>query len=205
MAQDRVEAVERALTVLEAFDSPQETFTLAELAQATGYYKSTLLRLLGSLARFDYVQRATDGRWRLGHTPLRLARRHPPSRHLAARVQPLLEHLAAETGETAALLEAQGERIEVRLAALPDTPLRHDLRPGSGWPLAGDEDPRPELPGGAMVVRRLTTPPGEPSRWLALSGPTGRLVTERASAALADVERALVARSAVSPSEEAAT
>ncbi|MEC9482451.1 MAG: helix-turn-helix domain-containing protein, partial [Halomonas sp.] len=41
MAQDRVEAVERALTVLEAFDSPQDRFTLAELATITGFYKST--------------------------------------------------------------------------------------------------------------------------------------------------------------------
>ncbi|OBX36800.1 acetate operon repressor [Halomonas elongata] len=107
MAQDRVEAVERALTVLEAFDSPQEHFTLADLAQATGFYKSTLLRLLGSLERHDYVQRGGDGRWRLGGTPSRLARRHAPSRHLATRIQPLLDRLTAETGETAALLEMQ--------------------------------------------------------------------------------------------------
>ena len=62
MAQDRVEAVERALTVMEAFDTPRDSLSLAELADATALYKSTLLRLLGSLERFDYVQR--DGRGR---------------------------------------------------------------------------------------------------------------------------------------------
>lgn len=192
MAQDRVEAVERALTVLETFDSAQEAFSLAELAQATGFYKSTLLRLLGSLARFGYVQRATDGRWQLGHAPLRLARRHPPSRHLAARVQPLLDRLAADTGETAALLEAQGDRIEVRLAALPETPLRHDLRPGSRWPLRDAHNPCPDLPGGRMVVQPLATAPGEPARWLSLSGPAGRLMTDRVTTALATAEQGLV-------------
>ncbi|MGM0985768.1 MAG: helix-turn-helix domain-containing protein [Pseudomonadota bacterium] len=204
MAQDRVEAVERALTVLETFDSPQEAFSLAELAQATGFYKSTLLRLLGSLARYSYVQRAADGRWRLGPAPLRLARRHPPSLHLAARVQPLLDRLAAGTGETAALLEAQGDRVEVRLTALPETALRHDLHPGSHWPLRDDNTPCPALPGGHMVVQRLTTPPGEPLRWLSLSGPIGRLDTKGARAALSAAEQALTARTAETLATEAA-
>ncbi|KAA0013727.1 helix-turn-helix domain-containing protein [Billgrantia pellis] len=175
MAQDRVEAVERALTVLEAFDDDRESFTLADLAQATGYYKSTLLRLLGSLARFDYVQRSHDGRWSLGHAPLRLARRHPPSRHLSARIQPLLDRLAIETGETAALLENHGRQVECRLVALPNAALRHELRPGSQWPLAAGDDPRPELPGGKMLLQTLPSVPGEPKRWLTLSGPSSRL------------------------------
>lgn len=204
MAQDRVEAVERALTVLDAFDSTQEAFTLAELAQATGYYKSTLLRLLGSLARFDYVQRGDDGRWVLGTTPVRLARRHPPSRQLAARVQPLLERLAAKSGETAALLEARDGQVEARLVALPEATLRHDLHPGSRWPMADDAAPCPPLPGGTMIAHRLTTLPGEPARWLALSGPAGRLDRARAATALAEAERTLSAGASGAPCGEAA-
>ncbi|MBS9404202.1 helix-turn-helix domain-containing protein [Halomonas sp. TRM85114] len=175
MAQDRVEAVERALTVLEAFDSAQETLSLAELAQVTGYYKSTLLRLLGSLERFDYVKRGENGRWGLGHTPVRLARRHTPSRHLAARIQPLLDRLASESGETAALLEGRGRYIECRLAALPDASLLHDLRPGARWRRTHGHDPRSVVAGGVMVCRPLPTPPDEPPLWLSLSGPAGRL------------------------------
>lgn len=184
MAQDRVEAVERALTVLETFDSPQERFTLAELAQATGYYKSTLLRLLGSLERFDYVQRDSSGRWRLGHSPLRLARRHPPGRQLAARIQPLLDRLAAEVGETAMLFEVQGPQAQCRLVALPETPLRHDLHPGARWRVSDAMDPAPALPGGRMVCRSLATDPGEPPLWLSLSGPAGRLDPQEAEQAL---------------------
>lgn len=180
MAQDRVEAVERALTVLEAFDTDQESFSLAELAEATGYYKSTLLRLLGSLARFDYVQRNGNGHWQLGYAPLRLARRHPLDRRLTQCIQPLLDRLAADTGETAALLECHGRQVECRLAALPATALRHELRPGSQWPLTADDDPRPVLPGGAMLLRPL---PGEPRRWLSLSGPSNR-IDARSEAAL---------------------
>lgn len=183
MAQDRVEAVERALTVLDAFDSDQESFSLAELAEATGYYKSTLLRLLGSLARFDYVQRNVNGHWQLGHAPLRLARRHPLDRQLTRRIQPLLDRLAADTGETAALLECHGYQVECRLVALPSLALRHELRPGSQWPLAAADDPRPELPGGEMLLQALPSVPGEPRRWLTLSGPSSR-IDARSKAAL---------------------
>ncbi|MCK2183371.1 helix-turn-helix domain-containing protein [Halomonas getboli] len=192
MAQDRVEAVERALTVLEVFDSSQEAFALAELAAATGFYKSTLLRLLGSLARYDYVQRGDDGRWRLGGSPARLARRHAPTRQLADHVQPWLDRLAAETGETAALLAMHPGEVECRLAALPATPLRHDLHPGSRWPAERDADPRPGLPGGAMTCLALPAAEGAPL-WLSLSGPAGRLAPEAAHEALIRARDALTA------------
>ncbi|TLF48636.1 IclR family transcriptional regulator [Halomonas urmiana] len=195
MAQDRVEAVERALTVLEAFDSAQEYFSLAELAQATGFYKSTLLRLLGSLARFDYVQRDAHGRWHLGHAPVRLARRHLPGRHLARRIQPLLARLASESGETATLLEVEDGMAECRLVTLPETALRHDLHPGDRWAMTEEHDPRPALPGGTMVCQALPGDALEPPRWLALSGPAGRLDTRRARAALAHAVARLSAES----------
>ncbi|GGX92791.1 hypothetical protein GCM10007160_20390 [Litchfieldella qijiaojingensis] len=186
MAQDRVEAVERALTVLEAFDSPREHFTLAELALTTGFYKSTLLRLLGSLERYDYVQRGDDGRYRLGHTPVRLARRHLPSRQLAAWVQPVLDNLAARSGETAALLEVTLGHAECRLVTLPDSSLRHDMHPGMRWPIVDDDDPSLELPGGFMLCKSLDACMGGLSSWLTLSGPNGRVTRESAQRHLND-------------------
>lgn len=182
MAQDRVEAVERALTVLDVFDSAQESFSLAELAQATGYYKSTLLRLLASLERFNYTERGEDGRWMLGSAPVRLAQRHPPSRDLAVRVQPVLSALARQCGETASLLEVVGDTVSCKLVALPDTSLRHDLATGSHWPLNGDASPAQQLNGGLMICRPLALAGHsvQHSRlWLALSGPSGRLDTEQ--------------------------
>lgn len=196
MAQDRVEAVERALTVLEAFDADRPVMSLAELANATGFYKSTLLRLLGSLSRFDYVRRDADGLWQLGETPGRLSRRQDPLRLLAVRVQPVLDRLASRLGETASLLEQAGEQIECRLVALPASALRHDLRPGATWQTITRDSPCPALAGGVMVVHPL---PGSPSRWLALSGPEGRLVPADAIRALAEASAGLEAPSAEEP------
>src|SRR3989442_6136867 len=65
MSKDKVEAVERALAVLNAFHSDKPTMTLGEIASATGFYKSTILRLAGSLERLGYLIREERGGVRL--------------------------------------------------------------------------------------------------------------------------------------------
>ena len=60
MSEDRVEAVERALTILEAFREGEEALSLAALAEKTGFYKSTILRLAASLERFGYLAREPE-------------------------------------------------------------------------------------------------------------------------------------------------
>ena len=42
-AEQRVEAVERALAILEAFDESRPALALGDLAERTGFYKSTIL------------------------------------------------------------------------------------------------------------------------------------------------------------------
>ncbi|WP_148255100.1 helix-turn-helix domain-containing protein [Aidingimonas lacisalsi] len=185
MAQDRVEAVERALTILEAFDSPQESFSLNDLAGATGYYKSTLLRLLGSLERFGYVQRGRDGHYRIGHAPMRLSRRHSPSRRLEAWIRPLLDRLVTDSGETASLIEVNGDMAECLLVAIPDVALRHELRPGQCWAIE-HASPMLTFDGGIMVGKTLRQITDEADWWLALSGPKGRLVPDQAARQLDD-------------------
>ena len=45
VAEGGLAAVERALSILEAFGEADDELTLAELAKRTGLYKSTILRL----------------------------------------------------------------------------------------------------------------------------------------------------------------
>jgi DNA-binding IclR family transcriptional regulator len=63
--EQRVESVERALTLLEAFGGGGESLSLNDLATATGFYRSTILRLAASLQRMGYLHRDADGRFRL--------------------------------------------------------------------------------------------------------------------------------------------
>ncbi len=69
----RVEAVERALAILDCFDEAHLTLSLSEIANRSGLYPSTALRLCGSLERGHYLRRDEDGRYRLGSTIQRLA------------------------------------------------------------------------------------------------------------------------------------
>ena len=61
-----MEAVDRALIILQAFRDGDASLSLSEIANRTGYYKSTILRLLRSLESFSYIVRGSDGRYRIG-------------------------------------------------------------------------------------------------------------------------------------------
>ena len=59
-AGDGVAAVERALSIVAALETADHPLALAELAVRTGFYKSTILRLLGSLLTTGYATRLPD-------------------------------------------------------------------------------------------------------------------------------------------------
>lgn len=65
-----VAAVDRALTLLDAFTEEDQSLTLTELSKRVGFYKSTTLRLAESLERFGYLRRLENGAFRLGPKPL---------------------------------------------------------------------------------------------------------------------------------------
>ena len=108
MSTDRVEAVERALAVLDAFQADRTEMTLAEIAAATGFYKSTILRLAGSLERSGYLVRAENGVFRLGPAVWRLGSIYRAGFVLGEAVRPQLRRLVEATGETASFYVREG-------------------------------------------------------------------------------------------------
>ena len=101
MSNDRVEAVERALAILDAFRADRPAMTLSEIAAATGFYKSTILRLAGSLERLGYLIREENGVFRLGPAPWRLGSIYRAGFNLGDAIRPQLRRLVEATGETA--------------------------------------------------------------------------------------------------------
>jgi len=99
--QPGVAALDRAFTLVEALLAQGEPMSLAELAQATGLYKSTILRLLASLERFGYAERSRQGRYRVGPAAFRLGLAYRRSHRLADHLQPLLESLVSAGCESA--------------------------------------------------------------------------------------------------------
>jgi DNA-binding IclR family transcriptional regulator len=130
-----VEAVDRALSLLEAFADGTPRLTLAALAARTGLYPSTVLRLAASLDRFGHLHRDGDGRFRLGPTPLRLGVLYRRGFELAGEVRPALARLVERSGETAAFYVREGNhRICLYRADAPRL-IRPFLEEGAALPL----------------------------------------------------------------------
>src|SRR2546429_7038914 len=108
MSNDKVEAVERALAVLNAFHTGRPVMTLSEIAAATGFYKSTILRLAASLERFGYLIREENGVFRLGPALSRLGAVYRAGFNLGGEIRPELRRLAEATGETASFYIRDG-------------------------------------------------------------------------------------------------
>lgn len=104
-----VAAVDRALSILAAFEEGDATLTLAELAKRTGLYKSTLLRLAASLERAKFLMRVEGSGYSLGSALLLLGERYQTSFDLGAHVLPALKRLVDETGESASFYVREGE------------------------------------------------------------------------------------------------
>ncbi|MGH8703940.1 MAG: IclR family transcriptional regulator, partial [Burkholderiales bacterium] len=130
-----VAAVERALSVLGAFRAADEALALAEIARRTGLYKSTALRLLGSLERFGYVRRLESGRYAVGPEPARLARLYQQSFRVGDVVVPVLRELAGASGETASYYVREGGSRVCLHRVEPARAVRVALYEGDRLPL----------------------------------------------------------------------
>lgn len=132
-----VAAVNRALTLLTVFSAGQSHLSLAQLAEKTGLYKSTILRLAQSLQAFDFLDRDEGGTFKLGPAVLSLAETYRSDLHPAEIVMPVLRSLVQETLESASLYVAAGEGK--RLCAYRVTsalPITDNVRMGDLLPIA---------------------------------------------------------------------
>jgi DNA-binding IclR family transcriptional regulator len=131
----RVEAVERALTILCAFQAPGETLSLAEVARRTGFYKSTILRLAASLERMGFLNRDASGGFGLGPEISRLASLCMTRPDLETLVRPRLESLVKATQETASFYMRDGNERVCRFRENSPRAARHHLEEGVRLPL----------------------------------------------------------------------
>jgi DNA-binding IclR family transcriptional regulator len=135
MSNDKVEAVERALAVLNAFAANRPTMTLGELAAATGFYKSTILRLAASLERFGYLVREDNGGFRLGPALWRLGSIYRAGFNLGGAIRPELRRLVEATGETASFYIREGRSRVCLFRHNSPQSARHHLDEGAELPL----------------------------------------------------------------------
>jgi DNA-binding IclR family transcriptional regulator len=130
-----VAAVDRAFLILDAFRQTSGTLSLKEIAETTGLYKSTILRLLVSLVRFGYIRQLENGSYHLGPKLAELAAVYTASFNLERYVVPVLKEIVAEVDESATFYVAEGDsrvclyRVETAQA------IRDHIRVGDALPI----------------------------------------------------------------------
>lgn len=150
-----IAAVERAFALLEAFNDGIDTLTLSQLADRTGLYKSTVLRIVQTLERLGYLGRTRSGAYHIGPAPLRLGRLYQAAVRPEDIIVPVLRQLVEATHESAGFhVRFKDSRLCLYRVDSPD-PIRDHFRPGDLLPIskgagglilsAFGEDPAPTL------------------------------------------------------------
>ena len=128
-------AVDKAISLLAAFRPGDRALGLAELAERTQLYKSTVLRALASLEHARLIQKLPDGRYALGSEVARLYGIYAASFSLDGIVLPALQALVSQTGESAAFHVRQGSARLCLYRVDSPHPIRDHVRAGEVLPL----------------------------------------------------------------------
>jgi DNA-binding IclR family transcriptional regulator len=133
---DGVAAVERALSIVDAVAQRAAPISLADLSRVTGFYKSTLLRLIASLEKSNLVVRRADGRYALGLYAHQLGRAYEAAYRLTEIMQPLLQALVDRGTESASLHAYHDPRSRICLLRVDSHhPTLDSIRAGDLLPL----------------------------------------------------------------------
>ena len=130
-----VESVERALSLLEAFNMGDNGLALKELAQRTGLNKATLLRLSASLEKFGYLSRDDDGNFHLGSSLWKAGSIYRDNLQLGKIIRPVLIELVEKTTETAAFHVLRGNSSVVLYCENSKRRMRYHIDEGEITPL----------------------------------------------------------------------
>jgi DNA-binding IclR family transcriptional regulator len=133
--RNRVAAVDRAIDLLLAFHYGESSVSLAQLADRTGMYKSTVLRLLHTLEQRGFVSRLADRGYRLGAPVLRLGTIYQKSFRLEDAVMPQLTALTNATDESASFFVTDGKSRYCLFRVEPKQAVRHHVEVGESLPL----------------------------------------------------------------------
>lgn len=149
-----VAAVDRAVSILACFQVEEISLSLAEIAQRTGIYKSTILRIMHSLLRARLVLRLVDGRYRIGPEALRLGTIYRHSFNVGDVVLPVMTELAKQTSESVVFYVREGNARVALHRVESQQAIRFHVREGDTLPLSAGS--------GGRVLLAFSGTPGEP-------------------------------------------
>ncbi len=153
IAESGVASVDKALTILRLFSSQNNALSLIQIAEATGLYKSTALRMLASLGNALLVMKRSDGMYVLGPAIASLNAAYQQQQSLETVVIPVLEQLMKSTQESAAFHVRQGDKRLCLYRVDSKQALRDHIRVGDLLPI--------DKGAGGKVLRAFEGAPGK--------------------------------------------
>jgi IclR family transcriptional regulator, acetate operon repressor len=126
----------RLVALFEALAKSAEGVSLAELSTTIGAPKSSLLGILRSMVALGYMEHG-HGLYRLGPKAFRLAADILAVRRFPALIRPILQDLAAKSGETVFLVVLDRTAQRMTYADIIDSPnpVRYTVPTGTTRPL----------------------------------------------------------------------
>lgn len=131
-----VGVLERTIRILECFDDDNLRLSLSSLWQKTGLDRATLLRLLSVLTESRIMLRDEDGSYTLGPLLLHLGHLYRETYDISDRIEPILRHIAKETGETVALYACSEDHRICLFRYNSEQEIRHHVEVGQRIALA---------------------------------------------------------------------
>lgn len=130
-----IRAVERALSIFDAFDAENPTLTLQGIGARIGLSKATTHRLVNSLNASGYLVRVGNHKYSLSLKFVRLGGLVRSTLTVRDIARPVMAEIAEVTGETIALNTVSGnERICIEVIETPAA-LMHIVKAGEHVPL----------------------------------------------------------------------
>ncbi len=113
--RDSVQSIDRAFDILEVLATQKDGLGVTEIARRVGLHKSTVHRLLTSMASRGYIEKNdTNNSYRLGLKLVELCSLYLNSLELKTEAQPYLRKLSALTGQPVHLAIADdGEAVYI--------------------------------------------------------------------------------------------
>jgi IclR family KDG regulon transcriptional repressor len=130
-----IESVDKALEIMMCFSDQEPILSLKQLSEKTGFHKSGILRLCGTLLARGFLVRSRRSVYSLGPVLLRLGKIYERNNSLISLARPILHELSAMVGESTKLFGIQGNR-RVCLAIVKEShPLSYTVEEGEEFDL----------------------------------------------------------------------
>lgn len=130
-----VESARRALQILLSFSESTPELTVEQVIAQQDISVPSAYRYVSLLRELDLIEEREKGRFVLSPQILRLARAAEDAIDFRAQVQPVLQRMAAETGETSLYLRRVNDSAVCLAISESDHPISISFLPGTLMPL----------------------------------------------------------------------